>query len=354
VVGSRPPRRQLGVSGGIVSASSGALAPGWWPVKAELEPDELRSDDARQTAVRVAEAARATWRREDRFLATASEVLLANGRLARGADLSIGALGPGASIVMPPADPAALGALNRALAGRGVSWRYGDLAPGSGVTDSGAVLGRHEVSRRYALVDARTQGRKDARTQETGVLVTVGGEPWVVRDGNNILLGSRLEPEWLSLPLSAEFVPFVDFLANRAVRGEIVLLDVPPGDPVALPDAATAVVRDGRTRTVEGGSVFRSAETGLHFILAGRDTIGVVAVNPDPRESALSRAQDGEIRRLWPGARIAPLDRAAEAAYSAGGRADLRGVFLMLAGLLALADAVLASAGAGRTARSRS
>ena len=123
---------------------------------------------------------------------------------------------------------------------------------------------------------------------------------------------------------------------------------------MALPDAATAVVRDGRTRAVEGGSSFRSVETGLHFILAGRDTIGVVAVNPDPRESALSRAQDGEIRRLWRGARTAPLDRAAEAAYSAGGRADLRGVFLMLAGLLALADAVLASAGAGRTARSRS
>lgn len=352
VVGNRPPRRQLGASGGTVSASSGTLPPGWWPIKAELEPDELRPDDTRQTAVRVAEAARATWRREDRFLATASEVLLANGRLARGADLSIGVLGPGASIVMPPTDPAVLGALNRALAGRGISWRFGDLAPGSGVTDSGAVLGRHEVARRYALVDAKAPGRQAARTQ--GVLVTVGGQPWAVRDGNTILLGSRLEPEWLSLPLSAEFVPFVDFLANRAVRGEIVLLDVPPGDPVALPDAATAVVRDGRSRAVEGGSAFRSAETGLHFILAGRDTIGVVAVNPDPRESALSRAQDSEIRRLWPGARIAPLDRAAEAAYSSGGRADLRGVFLMLAGLLALADAVLASAGAGRTARSRS
>lgn len=347
VVGTRPPRRQLGASGGTVAVSSGALPPGWWPVKAELEPDELRPDDTRQTAVRVAEAARASWRTEDRFLATASEVLLANGRLTRGADLTIGSLGPGASIVTPPADPAVLGALNRALASRGVSWRYGDAAPGSGVTDSGAVLGRHEVKRRRALVVARRQSGDEA----IGVLVTVGGMPWAVRDGNTILLGSRLEPDWLSLPLSAEFVPFVDFLANRAVRGEIVLLDVPPGDPVSLPDAASAVVRDGRSRTVEGGAAFRSAETGLHFILAGRDTIGVVAVNPDPRESALARAQDGEIRRLWSGARIAPLERAAQAAFGAGGRADLRGALLMLAGLLALADAVLASAGAGRAVR---
>jgi hypothetical protein len=355
VVGARLPRRQLGASGGTVAVTSGALPPGWWPVKAELEPDELRLDDARQTAVRVAEAARASWRSEDRFLATASEVLLANGRLTRGADLTIGSLGPGASIVTPPADPAVLGALNRALASRGVSWRYGDAAPGSGVTDSGAVLGRNEVKRRHVLENAKARGRNagaaPAGDAISGVLVTVGGEPWVVRDGNTILIGSRLEPDWLSLPLSAEFVPFVDFLANRAVRGEIVLLDVPPGDPVSLPDAASAVLRDGRSRPVEGGAAFRSGETGLHFILAGRDTIGVVAVNPDPRESALARAQDGEVRRLWSGARIAPLDRAAQAAFGAGGRADLRGALLMLAGLLALADAVLASAGSGRARR---
>lgn len=353
-VGNRPPRRQLGAGGATVSAPSGALPAGWWPVRAELEPDELRPDDTRHTAVRVAEAARASWRSEDRFLATAAEVLLANRRLARGTDLTLGSLGPGASIVMPPADPAVVGALNRSLAARGAGWRYGDIAPGSSAIDSGPVLGRHEVARRYALLP--TQGRTGARTQGgkdvTGVLVTAGGAPWAVRTGNTILLGSRLEPGWLALPLSAEFVPFVDFLANRAVRGEIVLLDVPPGDPVPLPDAATAVVRDGRTRGVEGGAAFRSAETGLHFILAGRDTIGVVAVNPDPRESVLERAQDAEVRRLWAGARVARLDRAAGAAFSVGGRADLRGAFLLLAGLLAIADAVLAGAGARRAVRS--
>jgi len=184
------------------------------------------------------------------------------------------------------------------------------------------------------------------------VLVTVGGQPWAVRDGTTILLGSRLEPEWLALPLAAEFVPFVDFLANRAVQGEIALLDVPPGDPVLLPDAATAVIREGRARAVEGGAAFRSSELGLHFILSARDTIGVVAVNPDPRESALARAGDVEVRRLWPGTRIAPLRRAVSAAYSSGGRADLRGALLLLAALLALADAVLAGSGARRAVRS--
>jgi hypothetical protein len=350
VVGNRPPKRQLAASGSVAGAASGPLPAGWWPVRAEIEPDELRPDDSRYTAVRVALPARAAWRSEDRFVATACEVLLANGRLTRGADLTIGTLGPGASIVMPPADAAALGALNRALAARGVGWRYGDLAPGSGVIDSGSVLGREEVSRRYGLI--ATAGRQDARAAGTGVLVTVGGQPWAVRDGNTILLGSRLEPGWLSLPLAAEFVPFIDFLANRAVRGEIVLLDVPPGEPVLLPDAATAVIRDGRSHPVEGGAAFRSAELGLHFILGGRDTIGVVAVNPDRRESALARAGDQEVRRLWPGARIAPLGRAVSAAFASGGRADLRGTLLLLAAALALADAALAGSGARRAARS--
>ncbi len=350
--GKRPPRQQLAVAGASLNLSSGALPPGWWPVRAELEPDELRLDDARETAVRVAAASRATWRVEDRFLATACEVLLQNGRLVRGNDLTIGAVGPGNSIVPPPADPAAVGALNRALASRGVAWRFGDLAPGSGVTDSGALLGRHQVQKRYALVSTGRFAGVAPKQPPRGVLVAVGGAPWVVRAGGVILLGSRLEPAWTDLPLSAEFVPLVDFLANRAVRGELALLDVAPGDPAVLPDAATAVIRDGQVRPVEGGGAFRSAERGLHFILAEKDTIGVVAVNPDPRESALERESDAGLRAVWPGARVVAASGAPAAAFSAGGRADLRGPLLLLAVALALADALLAGLGARRVVRS--
>lgn len=353
-VGDRPPRRQLATAKAVVNLASGALTAGWWPVRAELEPDELRLDDVRETAVRVADAARAAWRSEDRFLATAADVLMQNRRLVRGGDLSIGNLGQGASIVQPPADPAGQGALNRALAARGAGWKFGEVVPGSTVTDSGAVVGRHLVSRRYAITrvgNAGKEGTGGKNTPARGVLVTAGGAPWVVRSGNTILLGSRLEPEWTALPLSAEFVPFVDFLANRAIRGELALLDTAPGDPVTLPDAATGVIREGVPRPVEGGSPFRTRETGLHFILAGRDTIGVVGVNPDPRESLLERATDADVRRLWPGARTATLDRAASVAFAAGGLADLRGPFLILAAVLAVADAALAGLGARRGAR---
>lgn len=341
--GNRPPRQQLARAGTSVMVNSGALPPGWWEVRAELEPDELRVDDARVSAVRVTAPARVSCRPEDRFLTVACDVLFANGRLVRGNDISLGWLGPGASVVQPPEDRAGLGAVNRALAGRGVPWRFGDPAPGAASTDSGAVIGREAVSRRYAL-DGPPTGRD--------VLVTVLGTPWLVRSGNVLLIGSRLDPGWTDLPVSADFVPFVDFLANRAVRGELALLDASPGQNVPLPSGATGLSRGGTTRSVQGNDLYRPTETGLSFLLNGRDTIGALAVNLDPRESELTRASDGAIRQLWPDARITTIGRAREATYAAGGRADLRGWVLGLAALLAIADASFA--GWGRKRRSRS
>ncbi len=333
-IGTRPPRQQLARAGMSVASASGALSPGWRLVQAELEADELRLDDRRDSVVRVAPPAPVAWFAGDRFLATALDVLLQNRRIVRGSDLSIGGLGPRRAIVLPPADPAQLGALNRGLAARGSTWRFGDPVTQPGITDSSAVLGRYQVARRHALVP--TGGAP------AGVLATVGGAPWVVRSGELVLVGSRLDPDWTSLPLAAGFLPFVDFLVNRAARGDLTIADVAPGEPHPLPDAATAVTRNGTRREVEGGAVFRSLEAGVHFVLTGADTIGAVAVNPDPRESDLTPAGDGLVRGLWPGARVVAADRAVSAAFAAGGRTDLRGGFLGLAVLLALADAMLA------------
>jgi len=342
--GPRAPRQQLVQGGASISIASGPLAPGWWVVRGELESDELRADDVRLGAVRVMPPARAACRAEDRFLAVACEVLLANGRLVRGNDVSIGWLGPAASIVQPPDDRAGQGALNRALAARGIPWSYGDPVPGAGVSDSGPVLGRHPVERRLALNGPSAGGRRD-------VLLTVNGAPWLVRSGNVLLLGSRLDPGWTELPLSADFVPFLDFLANRAVRGELTMLDAAPGDAVTLPASATAVTQGANAQPVQGVDLFRPSAPGVFYILAGRDTIGVLAVNPDPRESALARTSDAAARRLWNGARVVGPAEGREATFVAGGRADLRGWMLGLALMLALADASLASR--GRKSRTR-
>ncbi len=310
---------------------------GWWTVTAELNPDELRADDVRLGVARVAPLARVGWDSADQYLAAAAAVLETNGRIRRGNEITLGRLGDRASIVQPPRDPAELGALNRALAQRGVGWSYGSLVTVPGATDSGALVGRERLNQRYALQPA-------GKGAASGVLATVSGEPWIVRGAETIVLGSRLEPEWTSLPLSAGFVPFVSALLNGAARGDIAILETAPGEPVLLPDVVTEIVRAEERIPVEGGAAYRPNTLGVYLLFAGPDTVGAIAVNPDPRESALEPASNGSLRRLWPGARIVGLREAGSFAFSQGVLGDLRGPLLWTALLVALAEVGLASA----------
>lgn len=335
-IGDRPPRQALAVAGGQATIGVPAVPAGWWTVEAELRPDELRVDDRRTGVVRVAPVARVDWNAASRYVVAACEVLAANGRIAAGGEVTLGALGAGVSVVSPPEDPAELGALNRALAARGVAWRFGMPVAAPVSTDSGAILGRERVLRRYTL--------EPAGSGRTGVLATAGGAPWLVRSGGVVLIGSRLDPAWTDLPVSAGFMPFMDVLLNRVARGELALVAGTPGEPVQLPDLVTEVRRDDRSWTVEGGGLFRPLETGIHFLLAGRDTVGALTVNLDPRESLLEPATDREIRQLWRGAYVVDLDEAAPAAFSAAARGDLRGPLLWMAVLVGLAEVGLASA----------
>jgi hypothetical protein len=165
----------------------------------------------------------------------------------------------------------------------------------------------------------------------------------MVRGGEVVLLGSRLEPDWTELPVSAGFMPFMDLLLNRLARGEIVFEQGSVGEPVRLPDLASEIRQGSRSWRVEGGGVFRPVEQGAHYILSGRDTIGAVSVNPDPRESQLARAGDRQVRRLWRGARVVSLRDAGGAAFSVASRGDMRGPLLWTALLVGLVEAGFAS-----------
>jgi hypothetical protein len=164
-----------------------------------------------------------------------------------------------------------------------------------------------------------------------------------VRSGDVVLLGSRLDPAWTDLPISAGFMPFMDALVNRLARGEVSLADGAPGDPVALPDLVSEVRQGERDWRVEGGGVFRPTEPGAYYLLAGDDTVGAITANIDPRESLLARATDAQARRLWKGARMVSLDEVADAVFTGAARSDLRGTLLWLAALLALVEMGLAS-----------
>ncbi len=334
-IGNRPARQALLRVGGTASLNLPGVPSGWWVVRVQLDPDELRMDDRRVGVVRVAPVARVTWDPQDRFVTAACQVLEANRRLARGDEITLGRLGRAGSIVMPPADPAELGALNRSLAARGVGWTFGALVVTPGATDSNGIVGRTRVLRRYQL--------RPTASGRTGVLVTVGGSPWLVRSGDVLLLGSRLDPTWTDLPVSAGFMPFIDVLLNRLARGELTIASSAPGDAVDLPDLVSTVRQGEREWRVEGGGKFRPSDLGEYYLLSGKDTIGALSVNPDPRESLLAPASDSEIRRLWKGARVVDLPEAGEYAFSSASRGDLRGALLWSALVLGLFELGMAS-----------
>src|SRR4029079_17833716 len=136
-------------------------------------------------------------------------------------------------------------------------------------TDSGPLVGRVRVLRRYQL--------QPAESGRTGVLVTGGRTPRLARDRDAVLLGSRLDPAWTDLPVSAGFMPFMDALVNRLARGEVSLADGAPGDPLPLPDLVSEVRQGERNWRVEGGGVFRPGAPGAYYLLAGTDTVGAIS-----------------------------------------------------------------------------
>jgi hypothetical protein len=334
-VDGQPSRDVLMATGIPVSERLRLGGTGWWLIRASLPADEMRLDDHRQAVIRVAPPAAVSWDPDDRFLSAAFGVLEAEGRVRRGSGVRLGSLGPGASVVVPPADPALLGALNRSLGARGVPWRFGEVQLAPTRTDSGALLpDRIEVLRRVAIEAAGGGGE---------ILATAGGEPWMVRAGDVVLLGSRLEPGWTALPTRAAFVPLLDALVTRVVHGQPPFPEAVVGDPVTLGPRVGAIQAAGAGPVaVEEGAPWTPPVPGVFWLLAGRDTLGAITVVVDPRESALTRADDDQLRAAWPGVRVADLDRATSLAFAAGGRGDLRPALLALALLLVIAESLIA------------
>jgi hypothetical protein len=298
--------RSSGMTGSAVTVSLPAqsLAPGWWIGEAALEPDELRADDRRPFAWRVAPPARVmATAGAGSFVAAALAVLQEGRRVVAGRDVVItaGEAPSGArAVVQPPADAALVGQANRVLASRGVPWRWGQVGtPGPIAAPDLALLNGVQVVRRYRLEEG-----------SDGVLATVNGEPWLVRSGGVVLLGSRLDTAWTALPAAPGFVPFVDAIVNRIVMGEA--------------DVAAA---EGAPR--------------VEFRTRGTDTIGATVFGPDARESDLTPATAPLAMAALGGkerTEVLAADRFAAERFSGTRRADASGMLLILALVLAAAE----------------
>ncbi|MGH7520062.1 MAG: BatA domain-containing protein [Gemmatimonadales bacterium] len=296
--------------GVTISLPVQSLLPGWWVGEAQLEPDELRADDKRPFAWRVAPPARVTATAgAGSFVVAALAVLQEGRRVVAGRDVVISGGEPPSgvsAIVQPPVDPALVGQANRALGSRGVQWRWGPVGtPGPISASDLSVLNGVQVVRRYRMEGAgsREQGADQ-------ILATVNGEPWLVRSGNVVILGSRLDTAWTALPAAPGFVPFVDALVNRIVAGE-----------------ADVVVAEGSPR--------------VEFRSRGTDTIGATVYGPDARESDLTPATTAVAEAALGGndrAEILSAEQFGSELFSGTRRADVSGMLLVLALLLAAVE----------------
>lgn len=337
LLGDRPVARAVGTEGDRIVLSGRALGAGWVRAQVELDPDELRADDRFWLSVKVGDrAAVQVDPGAGRFVAEAVEVLARGGRVAEGDGITVtDRVFAGATLLLPPADGSLIGATNRALESRGVSVRFGELLEGEWVLagDVGQIAGT-PVYRRYRL---RGNGL---------VLATVAGEPWLVRDRDVLVFASRLEDVWTALPVNAAFVPFLDFLFNRAAAEQAWVVRGTPGATVTLPrPVATIALPSGPVPVPADRRVTAPLATGVYFLLGEvGDTVGALELNHDPRESRLAPATAAQVRAAF-GRQAALLGEAAFERELFGGarRAELSGILLVAALVAALAELAIAS-----------
>jgi hypothetical protein len=350
LLGSRTIARGAAAPGEPITLRAAPPERGWQAGRVELEPDDFPADDARYFAVWIGAAPAVTSTPSaGPFAATAVDALVADGRASAGAAVRIAsadAAGALPALLLPPADPARLGAANRELARLGVPWRFGAVDRSPVVARGGRVDGV-AVMERYALV------REGAAPADT--LATAGGAPWIVGGSGYVLLASRLDPAATALPVRAVFVPWLaDMLGLRlgAPAGDLgVPLAAVPDAPIVLPAGTDALESPtGVQRSAAEGPAAAPTERGVWFTMHGGRRTGAIAVNAPPEESALAR---------WGAAELAPRlagrdgtasgtpDAWVRDAFAAGTRRPAVTPLLVLALLLLAAETL-----AVRTSRS--
>lgn len=315
--------------------------PGWHSLRVALDPDELRGDDVRAAAVYVAQPARVLLGPGvGTFVTEAVEVLASGGRVRlvsdpRGAVVLDDRPASPAQIVLPPREPALVGAANRALAALGSSWRWGERVVGEWFVSGDLLPGGATVYRRYRLTGRGT------------VLMSVQGEPWVVRERGVVLVGSRFEEDWTSLPVSAGFLPFLDALLNRVAARPVSVARAAPGEPIVLGGEVRRIVLDGDVVAVPpDGRLAAPGSPGVYYLIgAAGDTVGALEVNVDPGESDLRVATRQALGQLSDTVRFAGEAPDARMLFGTGGRTELAGVCLFLALVAACGELVVATVG---------
>jgi hypothetical protein len=262
------------------------------------------------------------------------------------------------ALIIPPTDPVRIGAANRALERAGVPWRFGAAqrgevaidgiearSPSGPAADTGAAAAPITAALEYAMV---AQGSVPADT-----LARSATRPWVVAGPGYVLVASPVNPASTSLPLRAVFVPWIgDLIGQRLVGtgaalsgGGSGVLDASPGMTLRRPAGAEELeAPDGSARVLSGATIDAPARPGVYFLRRGGTRVGALVVNPEPRESDLSRLAVHTLATRFRGRSVlAETDgeQWARAVFDAHAARPLARIFLVVALVALLAESLL-------------
>jgi len=297
----------------VQKLSSGAV--GWVRGSVETDADELRGDDTRWFAVRVAPPPSVALRNEaGPFLTAALATLVEEKRLLRGNEgtptvvtiAGADAAGIRAPVLLTaPTDPVRAGEANRTLARLGIPWRFGAIARGAVVSKSTRVAGTGAaeanttnplegaaVRVRYPLVFS--PGAAGAMTR-ADTLASAGGAPWVVAGDQYVLIASPLDPDATDLPLRAGFVPWLLESLSRRLGDDGQVIAANPGQVLSGMVGMTALERvDGSLVPLSGDRLTVPNDPGVYLLRRQTARVGALVVNPEPEESDVGQAVGAE------------------------------------------------------------
>jgi hypothetical protein len=305
--------------GAVALLSLPARPPGVLSGSVDIDADALHADDRRYFATRVQPPPAIMLGGSEPFVADALDVLAEAGRARRVETDAEVAILPGAQgaasrsartavVILPPATPTELAAVNRRLADAGIPWRYD--APTSG---EARFAQEQPDPLLRGLADARVRQLYPlARTTDTAmdsVLVQLAdGTPWAVRGnrasgGTYVVLASPLSEDATTLPTSALMVPLLDRITGAWSLALAPPADAVPGQEITLAAGTTTVERPDGTRDDAGGATaYRfGGEPGVYRLLGDDSTLAAFAVNPPAAESDLTRLEGGDLEDVLPG-----------------------------------------------------
>jgi hypothetical protein len=309
---------------------------GWQSGVVELEPDELRADDARYFAVWLGAAPDVQVDPgAGPFVRTAVEALVQNQRVAMGSEVTIAAADQvtklPALLIAPPAG-VRLGTANRTLERLGIPWRFGAVKRDETIV-RGARFAGARATLRFPLV---AQAGAAADT-----IAMAGGDAWIVAGEGYVIVGPPI-PRPPTCPCGP---PCGWRVIARSLAGDATtVIEAAPGATVRLPTGADGIEAPDGQVTSSSGEVPAPVRAGVYFIRRGADRIGALVVNAEAEESDLRRLPLSVLRDRVRGRDVLVTDDPGawnRSLFDAGSRRPLQLPLIVLALLLLAAETFL-------------